>query len=524
MLNRATPYSSSLLSLTHPFQLTYLSRSSWIQVLQERHLSNKCGYPLCSNSPRVPPRGFNSTPSTSIPTHTSNSSPSTSSDPSKPLTPYAQAKLAASKALPASAPRYRVSLKNRSITLDDSESSTGPNSFCSDICHRGAEWVKRWVLKGSTQDSGDESEEEEGRKIHVGSAKRRITGNELFKKNRKREIKEARQNGGRWERRMEEDKWAEIELLEDLEEKGQVPETGKEDQEETPSEELEEQEKITSSNQMVKEDEGGKDPMSEAEAAARAYTKAVALQNGSTSKLSNPISKSTSNQLAQSAPSSSTRKPPVSTSSPPPAEATSTHDKVKSLIESLVITERFDPSSSSASASTSKFPTNSNKSKSVSFSEVKPTSTSSSREQIPLTPKTRKTKRSAGGGLDLDELLGLDDEDDYGSESDDGLSTAARITRSVQLASRQGLGADFNSNVSVRSRNDLIEKTRGAEDLRKKSLKENGTEMDFGSNDPDQDEELTEEQELQLKKLEEENRELDDLFAIADRENWGRET
>ncbi|UZJ52270.1 hypothetical protein CBS101457_001590 [Exobasidium rhododendri] len=157
--------------------LTQLSLSSWLQVLQERHLDNRCAYPTCSRRP--------------IKAHIS----------------------ARDTILPLDAPRYRISLATRTIQRDERDDPGGENGYCTKACWRRGEWVSRWVLEGSSASRMDQE-------------KRALVGDQ-------REFGSVRQDssnglgnqvdeGGRWERLIEEDLWQKIELLEDLEESGEV--------------------------------------------------------------------------------------------------------------------------------------------------------------------------------------------------------------------------------------------------------------------------------------------------------------
>ncbi|MCO5590175.1 hypothetical protein L7F22_044144 [Adiantum nelumboides] len=152
--------------------LTQLSLPAWLQILQERHLAYKCAYPTCDKKPKKP--------------HLSQSN----------------------SALPLDAPRYRISLSRRTMERDERDDAGGQNSFCSNACWRRGEWVSRWVLNNgeSTRKVQKDVSDEmfgSGIKDHHG------LGNEV-------------EEGGKWERLMDEEHWTEIELLEDLEEKGEV--------------------------------------------------------------------------------------------------------------------------------------------------------------------------------------------------------------------------------------------------------------------------------------------------------------
>ncbi|PWN37858.1 uncharacterized protein FA14DRAFT_19940 [Meira miltonrushii] len=152
--------------------LTQVSLPDWLQILQERHLAHKCAYPTCDKKPKKP--------------HLSQRN----------------------SALPLDAPRYRISLSRRTMERDERDDAGGQNSFCSNACWRRGEWVSRWVLNNgeSTRKIQKEISDEmfgSGLKDHHG------LGNEV-------------EEGGKWERVMDEEHWTEIELLEDLEDKGEV--------------------------------------------------------------------------------------------------------------------------------------------------------------------------------------------------------------------------------------------------------------------------------------------------------------
>lgn len=153
-------------------QLTQLSLPAWLQVLQERHLAHRCAYPTCRKRPKKP--------------HLSHSK----------------------TILPLDAPRYRISLSRRTIERDERDDAGGENSFCSKTCWRRGEWVSRWVLNegnSTRQVQREVSDEAFGSVIRDNHG----LGNEV-------------EQGGRWERVMVEEHWTEIELLEDLEERGEV--------------------------------------------------------------------------------------------------------------------------------------------------------------------------------------------------------------------------------------------------------------------------------------------------------------
>lgn len=146
--------------------LTRFSAASWLQVLQERALAGLCGYPLCS----------------------------------KPLS-------ASQSQRPGG--RFRISVARGTIEPDTRNDPGGRNGFCSDVCHARAEWVRRWVLNpGSARD--DSQADQNGSIQDLSDFRKPST--------------EQRLQGGKWEAltHRREDQWAEIELLEDLEEGGEL--------------------------------------------------------------------------------------------------------------------------------------------------------------------------------------------------------------------------------------------------------------------------------------------------------------
>ena len=157
------------------FQMTQLSLSTWLQVLQERHLDNHCAYPTCSRRPKR--------------RHLS----------------------ARDTILPLDAPRYRISLSNRRIERDERDDPGGENSYCSKACWRRGEWVSRWVLQGGSSSRKESCKEpvRDGESRSAIRAPSEGLGAQV-------------DEGGRWERLVDEDNWEQVELLEDLEEGGEI--------------------------------------------------------------------------------------------------------------------------------------------------------------------------------------------------------------------------------------------------------------------------------------------------------------
>ncbi|CAO1622147.1 unnamed protein product [Sympodiomycopsis kandeliae] len=93
--------------------------------------------------------------------------------------------------------RFTISVSRRAIEPDTSNDPGGKNNFCSIRCYSRSEWVKRWVLEPSVDTS-----QSSNNTLPLDQAVR----------------------GGMWEAltHRSEDQWDEIELLEDLEEKGQL--------------------------------------------------------------------------------------------------------------------------------------------------------------------------------------------------------------------------------------------------------------------------------------------------------------
>lgn len=86
--------------------------------------------------------------------------------------------------------KYRISLARKEVYRNTTERPGDRDTFCSDRCFARAQWVRTWVLK-------DADDDEDTPRQRVG--------------------KDAPPEGGRWERMMDESRWNELELLEDLE-------------------------------------------------------------------------------------------------------------------------------------------------------------------------------------------------------------------------------------------------------------------------------------------------------------------
>lgn len=102
--------------------------------------------------------------------------------------------------------RYRISVSRGVIERDTRDDAGGRNGFCSDVCHARSEWVRRWVLGNLAE--GDEEAQYGG---EGGILAGRSSSSQLLQ-------------GGKWEaltRRKEED-WEEIELLEDMQDRGEL--------------------------------------------------------------------------------------------------------------------------------------------------------------------------------------------------------------------------------------------------------------------------------------------------------------
>lgn len=151
--------------------LTRISIPYWLQVLQERSIYGLCGYPRCRNRLEA-----------------SASSASSSSRPGQ----------------------YRISVSRRAIERDTSNEPGGRNNFCSPKCHGRAEWVRRWVLNPAASSTSSHR----GASLVEDPAAARM----------RRIGEEQALLGGKWEAmtNRREDQWNEIELLEDMEDNGDL--------------------------------------------------------------------------------------------------------------------------------------------------------------------------------------------------------------------------------------------------------------------------------------------------------------
>ncbi|PWN24734.1 hypothetical protein BDZ90DRAFT_234689 [Jaminaea rosea] len=183
--------------------LTRLGSPHWLQVNQERALAGLCGYPCCSQPlPRRRPT-------------------------------------------PGGGARLRISVARGVIERDTRDEPGGRNWFCSDVCHARAEWVRRWVLADTGEDDGEG--EEQNRRSGIGQGDEEnpsssfFAGDDLVDGLRASIASSSTSSdrnggglralgsasalqGGKWEaltRRKEED-WRDIELLEDLQERGDL--------------------------------------------------------------------------------------------------------------------------------------------------------------------------------------------------------------------------------------------------------------------------------------------------------------
>ncbi|EPQ27513.1 uncharacterized protein PFL1_05051 [Pseudozyma flocculosa PF-1] len=154
--------------------LTFLSPSSWLNVLDERYLAGSCPYPSCDNAAPAA-TAASAKGSSRVGSSSSSSSSNTAS------------------ARPA---QYRISLKSRTVSRNTAEDPGDRQTFCSQRCWKRSQWVRQWVLK-------DRGEIAAGPDLNAAG---NATGDQ----------------GGRFERLMDQDAWREIELLEDLEESGEM--------------------------------------------------------------------------------------------------------------------------------------------------------------------------------------------------------------------------------------------------------------------------------------------------------------
>lgn len=164
------------------FQLTQLSLPAWLQVLQERHLAHRCAHPTCDRTPKKP-----------HPSHDRSS------------------------VLPLDAPRYRISLRRRAIERDERDDAGGEHGFCGAACWRRGEWISRWILNGGASTRQARHAVSSESKQAFGAE-----GGSAIRPAKQGYEDTAADDGGRWERIMDESYWTEIELLEDLEDRGEV--------------------------------------------------------------------------------------------------------------------------------------------------------------------------------------------------------------------------------------------------------------------------------------------------------------
>ncbi|KAN0065792.1 hypothetical protein ACQY0O_000922 [Thecaphora frezii] len=149
--------------------LTYLSPADWLSVLDERFLAGSCPYPGCDNVAPFSPTSCNATA------------------------------------------QYRISLKSRTVRRNTARDPGDRETFCSAICHKRSEWVREWVLKdragvGAPHNHTAVSVAGTGAGAGVG-----VGGGQG-----------APEQGGRWERMTDQEAWRDVELLEDLEESGEM--------------------------------------------------------------------------------------------------------------------------------------------------------------------------------------------------------------------------------------------------------------------------------------------------------------
>lgn len=114
--------------------------------------------------------------------------------------------------LPLDAPRYRISLSKRTIKRDERDDAGGENGYCTKACWRRGEWVSRWVLEGNMANRQENEKQTVKSDQEFGSAIN----------SRDEGLGTQVDEGGRWERLVDEDNWHKVELLEDLEDDGQV--------------------------------------------------------------------------------------------------------------------------------------------------------------------------------------------------------------------------------------------------------------------------------------------------------------
>lgn len=106
-------------------------------------------------------------------------------------------------------------MSNQTIKRDERDDAGGENGYCSKACWRRGEWISRWVLEGNLTSKQKEKEKK----------KRIIQAKEEFDSiidSKNDGLGNQVDEGGRWERLIDEDNWDKVELLEDLEDQGTV--------------------------------------------------------------------------------------------------------------------------------------------------------------------------------------------------------------------------------------------------------------------------------------------------------------
>lgn len=116
-------------------------------------------------------------------------------------------------------------MSRRTIERDTSDDPGGRNNFCSQTCYARSEWVRRWVLDPFSR-SGS-STGSAGAGVGAGAGRPVTRGNRLedpIAAQMRQLGGEQALQGGKWEAltNLREDQWAEIELLEDMEEQGDL--------------------------------------------------------------------------------------------------------------------------------------------------------------------------------------------------------------------------------------------------------------------------------------------------------------
>jgi len=103
-------------------------------------------------------------------------------------------------------------LSKRTIKRDERDDAGGEHGYCTKACWRRGEWISRWVLEGNVANRHENEKQSVKANREFGSAiddKSNGVGSQV-------------DEGGRWERFIDEDHWQKVELLEDLEDDGQV--------------------------------------------------------------------------------------------------------------------------------------------------------------------------------------------------------------------------------------------------------------------------------------------------------------